>query len=251
MTTIEAKNPPDSSNSHQHIFNKDEIWDVINCLYKKHSLVRHQHESFAYYIQNIIPETILETVPLQHESDNYHFSYRYVNLYLHRPGIVENDGKITELTPNECRLRNLTYASPLFVTIEKSFTNKLTKETKVVEENLYCGMIPIMVKSIQCRLYQATEEELVKAKECIYDQGGHFIMNGTEKILVGMQRMSINQSYVFENKSDPNDLYCEITSIEDKAKNPPSILYLHLLSSSSLGKKTIRVSLSNFKRNSP
>ena len=108
-----------------------------------------------------------------------------------------------------------------------------------------------MVRSIQCRLYKATDEQAIDAKECEYDQGGYFIVNGNEKILVGMERMCTNQVYVFPNKHDPDDIYAEISSLEEKAKKAPSQFYIHLLPSSNLGKKSLRSNSSYFKKEFP
>ena len=47
------------------------------------------------------------------------------------------------------------------------------------------GKIPVMVRSKYCHLSTLTKEEIVKnARECRYDQGGYFIINGNEKVLV-------------------------------------------------------------------
>ena len=162
--------------------------------------MRHHLEFYANFIHNTIPETILESVPFDHDTENYHFTFRYENIYLHKPGVIENDGKVTELYPNECRLRNLTYASPLFIQVVKSFTKKLTGEKIESMENIFCGMIPVMVRSQQCRLYNCLDEDAIKVKECTYDQGGYFIVDGTERVLMGMERMCTNQVYVFPNK---------------------------------------------------
>ena len=37
-------------------------------------------------------------------------------------------------------------------------------------------------------------------KECVYDEGGYFIVNGGEKVLVAQERMANNFVYVFEKK---------------------------------------------------
>lgn len=41
-----------------------------------------------------------------------------------------------------------------------------------------------MVKSNYCMLNNLSPEELIKAGECYYDQGGYFIVNGGEKVVV-------------------------------------------------------------------
>jgi len=42
-----------------------------------------------------------------------------------------------------------------------------------------------MVRSKFCHLSSLSKQQVVKdAKECRYDQGGYFIINGNEKVLV-------------------------------------------------------------------
>lgn len=44
--------------------------------------------------------------------------------------------------------------------------------------------VPIMLRSIYCSLYDHTVPELTHVGECPYDQGGYFIVNGSEKVVI-------------------------------------------------------------------
>ena len=58
-----------------------------------------------------------------------------------------------------------------------------------------------MLKSTYCLLSQLkTEKDLMDVGECPYDQGGYFIINGSEKVLIAQERMSSNHVYCFRNK---------------------------------------------------
>jgi DNA-directed RNA polymerase II subunit RPB2 len=224
---------------------------IINSFFETCTFVRHHIDSFAYFIQHIIPETVQETVPAEYESDKYKISYKFLNIYLHKPGLIEHDGKASEIYPNDARLRGITYSSPLFITVEKTFTKKLTGEVINSVENVFFGLIPTMVKSVQCRLYKASQELLVQANDCIYDQGGYFIVNGTEKVLMGMERMCTNQAYVYYNKHEPDNISANISSIEERSKKSPSSFCIHLVPSSYMGKKSLRASCNYFKKEFP
>ena len=226
-------------------------WKIVSEFLKKWSFTYHHKESFANFINTIIPETVCETAPFELETANYKFSYKFIDVYLHKPCITEHDGSVTELLPMEARHRNLTYSSPLFARVSKKFTNKLTNETTESIETINPGNIPIMVKSVQCRLYKATNEEIIKAKECIYDQGGYFIVNGTEKVIMGMERMCPNTVYVFPNKHDKDDIYSEISSMEERARKAPVPFYVHQTVNSQLGRKAIKASINYFKKEFP
>eukprot|EP00591_Stephanopyxis_turris_P015017 CAMPEP_0195533566 /NCGR_PEP_ID=MMETSP0794_2-20130614/40734_1 /TAXON_ID=515487 /ORGANISM="Stephanopyxis turris, Strain CCMP 815" /LENGTH=54 /DNA_ID=CAMNT_0040666135 /DNA_START=46 /DNA_END=206 /DNA_ORIENTATION=- len=46
--------------------------------------------------------------------------------------------------------------------------------------------------------------ELARQGECIYDQGGYFIMKGNEKVLTAQERQRNNAVFVF--KKDVNNI---------------------------------------------
>jgi DNA-directed RNA polymerase II subunit RPB2 len=94
------------------------------------------------------------------------------------------------LYPNEARLRNLTYASNLYVDIEKQaiitnpeFNTELAENHEIIS-TVFIGRVPIMVRSKYCSLHNKSELERIQFKECSFDQGGYFIINGGEKVLV-------------------------------------------------------------------
>jgi DNA-directed RNA polymerase II subunit RPB2 len=63
-------------------------------------------------------------------------------------------------------------------------------------------MIPaqVMLRSQFCQLHQKSEYELTQRGECNFDQGGYFIINGSEKVIVAQERISNNHVYVFKKK---------------------------------------------------
>jgi len=71
-------------------------------------------------------------------------------------------------------------------------------ESDVFQQEI--GDVPIMVKSTYCSLNQ-DDVKRADLKECDYDQGGYFIINGGEKVIVANERMASNFVYVFEKKN--------------------------------------------------
>jgi len=57
-----------------------------------------------------------------------------------------------------------------------------------------------MVRSEFCALSQHSSHEMPSLGECSYDQGGYFIVNGNEKVMIAQERMSTNHVYVFSRK---------------------------------------------------
>jgi DNA-directed RNA polymerase II subunit RPB2 len=47
------------------------------------------------------------------------------------------------------------------------------------------GKVPVMVRSNFCHLKNLEDHEIItNAKECTYDQGGYFVINGGEKVVI-------------------------------------------------------------------
>ena len=133
---------------------------------------------------------------LEDEQEHYKHQLKFGQIYVSTATISEASGETTTLFPREARLRNLTYATPLYVDVTKRLVDdrdgSIIKESE--HEKLFCGEVPIMLRSRICRLYEHSDKELFELGECQYDQGGYFIVNGTEKVLIAQERMATNQA---------------------------------------------------------
>ena len=119
-----------------------------------------------------------------------------------RPMVYEANGSTTESIPMMARLRNMTYAAPIylnFTIVEEGI------EIEEVEEEV--GNMPVMVKSILCNLHRnyltgenSSDEEyktgLKSKNEDPEDPGGYFIVNGTERVLVCLEDLAPNRVMV-------------------------------------------------------
>ena len=61
----------------------------------------------------------------------------------------------------------------------------------------------MMLKSEFCILKGLDEDELYGWNECPYDQGGYFVINGSEKVLIAQERSAANIVQVFRKKQGP------------------------------------------------
>jgi DNA-directed RNA polymerase II subunit RPB2 len=110
--------------------------------------------------------------------------------------------------PNEARLRDLTYQSEVYANILVVITTKEKidggDEKVQVDEikfnNVKIGAFPIMLHSKLCCLYDQPQNVLREMGECPYDQGGYFIIDGKEKVIVAQERIALNK--IFINKSN-------------------------------------------------
>ena len=191
--------------------------------------------------------------------DQHKHVIRFGQVYFSVPMFNEASGEATHLFPREARLRNLTYSTPLFVDVTKTLVNaadgSILQEEK--HEKLFCGEIPIMLRSKICRLFEHSRQELVELGECPYDQGGYFVVNGTEKVLIAQERMANNAVYVFKKRQpSPLAVTAEIRSVVEQGSRIPSQLMLKMLSRGGGGGKgaggqTIRATLPYVKKDIP
>jgi DNA-directed RNA polymerase beta subunit len=90
------------------------------------------------------------------------------------------------------------YCAPLFVDITKTVTevDESGADIRTLEhetDRMALGKIPIMLQSSFCSLKGLDNKGLTDMGECTYDQGGYFVINGSEKVLVAQERMAANQ----------------------------------------------------------
>ena len=106
------------------------------------------------------------------------------------PVVKEADGAIERLSPNEARLRNLSYSAPLFLQMTVAQNGaEITDEP--IEANI--GQLPVMLKSRVCNLIGMTEDEKIKLGEDPQDCGGYFIVGGTERVVMTLEDLAPNK----------------------------------------------------------
>ena len=109
----------------------ESCWAVITSYFDSKGLVRQQLDSFDHFlkhsIQNVVDENPIAKVIPQNQyfvgqetdsNENTYYQIKFDQVYLSRPTMRESDGVTSPMYPNEARLRNLTYAAPLFCDIE-------------------------------------------------------------------------------------------------------------------------------------
>lgn len=112
-----------------------------------------------------------------------------------------------------------------------------------------------MVRSKFCHLSQLSKEEIVKnARECRYDQGGYFIINGNEKVLVAQERMAFNIVLVFHRRPPTKYSWtAEIRSANESSGRPPQQFCVKLSAKgkSSFKGQTIKATLPMIREDIP
>lgn len=185
------------------MISEQDRWKVIDKFFTSHGLVKHQLDSFNYFLTHMIPDII-------HDSNRNNdaviingnfYRVKFGDYFIEKPVFKDGRDDITELTPQIARIRNLTYSAPAFIKIvvEKcSIESGEVIQTFESTENF--ASIPIMVHSRYCRLFNLTDEELFAEGECIMDEGGYFIVNGGERTVVSQEKQTNNKLFYFIEK---------------------------------------------------
>jgi DNA-directed RNA polymerase II subunit RPB2 len=161
---------------------------VISSFFEEKGLVRQQLDSFNEFIENTMQEIVDENSKLVLETTvassvdgaggpalPRRYEIEFGQVYLSKPTMTEADGTTQPMFPNEARLRNLTYAAPLYIDMKKRCFEldedgvELEIETEELSK-VFIGRVPIMLRSKFCVLCNLGDKDLIELGECPYDQ---------------------------------------------------------------------------------
>jgi len=282
----------------------EDCWTVISSFFDSKGLVSQQLDSFDEFMMTTMQELVEEsslvtldqnTPPSSDENPIAlrRYEIKFGQVSLSRPAMTEGDGTTQVMLPQEARLRNLTYSSPLYVDMSTNVTvaverpvplNELDEEqeeemartgehptrlvwedeeggqlgrsTKDEPDKVFIGKVPIMLKSSYCILKDLDESELYGWNECPYDQGGYFIINGSEKVLIAQERSAANIVQIFQKPPPAATPYiAEIRSALEKGSRLISSLTVKLYAKGDGGRggfgQTVKSTLPYIKQDIP
>lgn len=195
--------------------------EVVEAFFKSRNIINHQLASFNDFLpthdnpksrmQRIIDSIRIGEVENERgiirldidKLDEDSIDVRLGRITVGTPIVREANGATHDLTPMEARLRDLTYAAPIFLefTIIENGIDREPEKVKI-------GDLPIMIKSKRCNLHRdmmsqdrnLTEDQykrrLQDMREDPLDPGGYFTVNGTERSLISLEDLSPNRVLV-------------------------------------------------------
>jgi DNA-directed RNA polymerase II subunit RPB2 len=145
---------------------------------------------------------------------------------------LQNTDEVRVLFPNEARLRNLTYASQIYADIIVKITYTTSSGAVVdispPEETFQkwpLFKIPIMLQSRYCILNNKPKDFLREAGECPYDNGGYFIIDGAEKVLITRQEQAFNTLYVTPQTDPKVSVYASISCLSAETRQVKRVAF--------------------------
>lgn len=250
----------------------DEPWTIIDSYFRNQHLdrvVRHQLESYNYFVACQLPKTIEMFNPVLIRSDNdfdpisrkygLEIQMSFENFRLQSPQIHENNGAIKRMFPNEARLRNYSYSATMLVDIHLQYivrSKHLLETTQTYYKTLpaiQIGKLPVMVRSDICLLRQFDHLSPDELGECRNDAGGYFIINGCEKTVLGQERAAENKVYLF-NIAKTSTKYtwtAEIKSVPDYKCISPKQITMYLSAKNEGFGQAISIQIPRTKQKTP
>lgn len=270
LLSSQPRPPPLLQKKKKNATLQEDAWTVISAFFEDKGLVRQQLDSFNEFINSSMQEVVDECGEFSLRPNAQHapgdrgmtsamedmeITVKFGQVYLSKPTMTEADGETAILFPKDARLRNLTYAAPLYVDVTK--TVRRPKERRSddggdrgdednkdgdgeaesggldveVEEypKVFMGEVPIMLRSDFCALSGLGSHDLSTLGECPLDQGGYFVVNGSEKVLIAQERMAHNHVYVFRKPSPKYAFASECRSAPEGATRALSACAVRML----------------------
>ena len=170
-------------------------WVIINDMLTRDGVAKQHLTSFDEFLKKGLQEIIDEINHIDIENAEYPYKIQLGRIQFKQPRMMELDGSVTHITPAEARMRNVSYIAPLMMEAN------VIEDGKTLESRfIHIGDVPVMVKSDACILRNFSEQKLIDHAEDPYDPGGYFIINGSERVIVGLEDLSYNKIIVDAEK---------------------------------------------------
>ena len=161
------------------------VFDNVSAIHNRNNIVSRSINSFNHFYSWL--QNFLSTSKIRGNE----FDVEFKNVRIGKPLTV----KSTPLYPNECRLKGSNYSSDVRLDCNVRLCDKVLKF-----KNLLLFKLPIMLLSSRCNLHGKTKPELVRHKECFYQTGGFFLINGKSKVILIQEKIASNIPQTYTKK---------------------------------------------------
>ncbi|KAM0440777.1 hypothetical protein ACHAPT_000078 [Fusarium lateritium] len=196
------------------ISTKEDKFQLLPAFLKVKGLVKQHIDSYNFFVEQEIKDIVRANRTIRSDVDS-NFWLEFTDIRVDRPRRQDwQDAKShTDVTPMECRLRDMTYAAPILIDIQY-----IRDKQRIVRKNVPLGRMPVMLKSSKCRLGGATNTQMEEMNECPLDPGGYFIIGGTEKVILIQEQLSKNRVIVEADEKN-NIISASVTSSTHERKS--------------------------------
>ena len=196
-------------------------WRLLPAFLRVRGLVKQHLDSYNHLVSIEIKHIVRanERITVENQPNFY---LRFLDVYLGAPSVEEDiSAELTwesgRFTPQECRLRDITYSAPVKVDVEYTVGNQ-----RKMRRGVTVGRMPVMLRSDKCILHGRTDAELARMGECPCDPGGYFIVKGQEKVVLIQEQLSKNRIIV--DRDAKENIHAAVTSSTHERKSKTHII---------------------------
>ena len=192
---------------------------LVPAFVKIKGLIKQHLDSYNYFVDVDLKKIIDANQKVDSDVDPSFF-LKYTDIYVGQPQLEENMVSYP-VTPQDCRLRDLTYSAPIFVDVEYSRGRQI-----IIRKGIQIGRVPVMLRSSHCVLGKCSDDiDFARVGECPLDPGGYFIIRGSEKVILVQEQLSKNRIIV---DSDRKGLPCaSVTSSTHERKSKTNVILVN------------------------
>nr|WNS68468.1 DNA-directed RNA polymerase II subunit 2 [Trichomonas gallinae] len=204
---------------------QEDVWLIVSKFFRKRGLVKQQLKSFNKFVFESIDYILKDKGSITLQTENLYSNKakmdmdededepegKTIHISFDTSGIIRPETPENKLlSPLVARLRGLSYSLTVVAPIDIIVVDSQKNSAEAKIESCEIAKVPCMVRSLYCHL---DNEDGENHGECEYDPGGYFIVNGSEKVIIGQEHMVINKPICFSQKSMVKyDLATEIRS---------------------------------------
>lgn len=169
-------------------------WNLLPAFLRVKGLIKQHTDSFDYFCDVELKKILKANEMIISKESNGKKWIRFTDIRVGEPSRTEDAHKgyvQTQVTPNECRLRDMTYAAPIYIDYVYPKQSGNVRKTDVL-----IGRMPMMLRSSRCVLSGRPESDMGMLNECAVDPGGYFIVRGQEKVILVQEQLSKNRIIV-------------------------------------------------------
>ncbi len=168
-------------------------WELIDSYFKNKNMAQMEIDSYNQFLEKKLDDIVQESALIVPKIEEVRIELS--NIEIEKPRIIEADGSPRDIfTPMESRLRNRSYAGPIYLTM-RLYRRDVEQDAR----RAYIGNLPVMLKSKLCWLADKNPQELIEMGEDPMDFGGYFIVNGSEKSLMTQEVLASDRVLISES----------------------------------------------------
>ena len=200
-------------------------WRLLPAFLKMRGLTKQHIDSFNYFLNVDIKTIVMANNRITCDADPaWYLEYKDIRIGQTNVDLPEAAGVSEPITPQQCRLRDMTYSAQILVDIEytRDKPGGGGQKERVVKYNHCIGRMPIMLRCSHCELNGKSDAEMAAMGECPIDPGGYFVVRGTEKVILIQEQLSKNRIII--EKDNKGLASASVTSSTARSKTRTNIV---------------------------